>query len=374
MRKKFSRYERPTEDTRQAFRISPIDLDILEAVLCYRFSPASELRRLIGHNPTVVAKRLRFLWEHEYINRFAFPDIRFRATESHYYLDDRKALDVLHRHGRLQDIHPTMQEEIDNNRKADYANAAVKHQHMKLGFLHHELMISRLRFMLEMACRQSGGRVELSMFRRGADLEGHKVEVPEVRSRRVAGSNAYRWEESRHDTRFLPVEPDAIFTLRFHRLPSPDAPADGGQAALGQSFHFCYEADRGTMPPADMLRKFRAYYYFIKKHRKHVEAFGIHPIRAVLVEAPDETRALKLMEIAGHPLVSGPNKRVGMFWFTISSLFTAPIEHEGRKMPKYLIEPQVVFDREWALPDLPAGQAGFTKLALGDVENSPAGS
>ena len=43
-----------------------------------------------------------------------------------------------------------------------------------------------------------------------------------------------------------------------------------------------------------------------------------------------EERALKLMEIAGHPLVSGPNKRAGTFRFTISELFTVLVEHEGQ--------------------------------------------
>lgn len=346
MTRKFSRFERPSEDARRAFQLSHIDMDILETVLAFRFCPASELHRLVSGNPKVIARRLRALWEHEYLNRFAFPDIRTRATENHYYLDNQKALDALHRHGRLEDIHPTMQEELENNRKSDYASAAIKHQHMKLGFLHHELMISRLRFMLEMACRKSNGKVQLTMFRRGADLQGYKVEVPEVRSRRVAGTNEYLWEESQKTTR-LPVEPDAIFTLSF----------------AGQPFHFAYEADRGTMSPADMTRKFRAYYYFVKKHKLHIDAFGIHPIRAVLVEAPAADRAMKLMELAGHPLVSGPGKRAGLFWFTISSLFTEPLEHEGRKVPKYLLHPEVVFDREWALPD-------HTKLALGDVENS----
>jgi hypothetical protein len=354
MSKKFSRYERPPVDGRDRFRISETDLDLLHTILAFRFSPASELRRLVGGNANVIARRLRMLWEHEYVNRFAFPDIRWRATESHYYLDNPKSLDVLRQAGRIDEIHPTMTEEIENNRRADYANAAVRHQHMKLGFLHHELMISRLRFMLEMSCRQSGGAMELAMFRRGADLEGHKVEVPEIRSKRGAGTNEYVWEESQTDTRVLPVEPDAIFTLHFPARPR-------GQ----QNLHFCYEADRGTMSPADMLRKLRAYYFFIKKHRMHAEAFGIHPIRAVLVEAPDEDRALKLMDIARNPLVSGPNKRAGLFWFTISSLFTDPVEHDAAKIPKYLIQPTVVFDREWALPD-------FTKLALRDIENSAA--
>ena len=43
--------------------------------------------------------------------------------------------------------------------------------------------------------------------------------------------------------------------------------------------HFCYEADCGSMPMADMLKKFRAYYHFIKRQQKHKEAFGVHPSR-----------------------------------------------------------------------------------------------
>ena len=74
----------------------------------------------------------------------------------------------------------------------------------------------------------------------------------------------------------------------------------------------------------DMLKKFRGYYHFIKKQQKHREAFGVHPIRAVLVETTDEARGKKLMELAGHPQVAGPGKRAGLFWFSISPLFTDP--------------------------------------------------
>jgi hypothetical protein len=95
-------------------------------------------------------------------------------------------------------------------------------------------------------------------------------------SRRIEGSNHYVWQE--HDNRIqkLPVEPDALLSLRF---------------ADGRLSHFCYEADRGTMPMADMLKKLRAYYHFIKRQQKHKEAFGVHPIRAVLIETTDELRA-----------------------------------------------------------------------------------
>src|SRR5437867_9429027 len=148
---------------------------------------------------------------------------------------------------------------------------------MKLGFLQHSLMISRLHFMLEMASRNSAGQVELAAWHQGAELRGHKVDVPEIQSHRLEGSNEYLWEEQERTQR-LPVEPDALFSLRF--------PARQEQ----QLVHFCYEADRGSMPMADMLKKLRAYYHFIKRQQKHRESFGVHPIRAVLIETTDEPR------------------------------------------------------------------------------------
>jgi hypothetical protein len=42
-------------------------------------------------------------------------------------------------------------DEIRMNREADYAAAVVRGERMKLGFLRHALMISRMHFMLEMA-------------------------------------------------------------------------------------------------------------------------------------------------------------------------------------------------------------------------------
>jgi hypothetical protein len=105
----------------------------------------------------------------------------------------------------------------------------------------------------------------------------------------------------------LPVEPDVMFTLRFPQR------APGNELA-----HFFYEADRGTVVIGDMLKKFRGYYHFVKRQQRHKEAFSVHPIRGVLVEAPDEIRGRRLMELATHPLVCGQAKRTGLFWFTIS--------------------------------------------------------
>jgi hypothetical protein len=149
---------------------------------------------------------------------------------------------------------------------------------------------------------------------------------------RQAG-NAYLWEEQQGMER-LPVEPDALFSLRLRE---------------NRIAHFCYEADRGTMNATDMLQNFRAYVHFIKRQQKHKESFGVHPIRAVLIETTDETRAKRLMELVHHPLVCGPGGRAGLFWFTISPLFTG--HWQGSDVATYLLRPDVILDPVWALPD-----------------------
>jgi hypothetical protein len=196
-------------------------------------------------------------------------------------------------------------------------------------------MISRMHFMVEMACRKSDGDVALEAWCQGGQIAGHKVDVPKVRSSRQGGQ--LFWREAAEIER-LPVEPDALFTLRFAR-----------RQADQQLAHFSYEADRGTMVVTDMLKKFRGYHYFIKKQQRHKEAFGIHPIRAVLVETTDEARGKRLMDLVNHPLVSGPAKRTGLFWFTISPLFIDPVD--GAVVPRYLNQPELVLDLIWALPD-----------------------
>jgi len=275
----------------------------------------------VGGNEDVTQRRLRRLWEAGVITRFAFPGIRTNS-EFIYYVDNRQTLDLLSEHQRLSTIPPQMEDEIRMNREADYAGAAIRGQHMKLGFLRHSLMISRMHFMLEMSARNVDSHVNLTDWRQGAELRGHKVEVPEIVSRRIARTNEYSWDEHDYRTFRLPVEPDAMFSLQF-----PD----------NRTSHFCYEADRGSMPMADMLKKFRAYYHFIKRQQKHKEAFGVHPIRAVLVETTDEPRARKLMELAQHPAVIGDGKRSSLFWFAISPLFAAPIDTtSGKSHSEYL--------------------------------------
>ena len=346
----FSKFIRPDQPPSGGL-ITDRDLDIIEAVLRYRFSPTSELSRLVGGHHDVTQRRLRLLWERRLINRFAFPGIRTHS-EFIYYLDNRAALDLLVHRQRLSEIHPQMDEEVRLNREAGYAQAAMNGQHMKLGFLQHSLMISRLHFMLEMSCRNTIRQVEIAAWQQGAALRGHKVQVPELKSRRIEGTNEHRWQELETTYR-LPVEPDALFTLRFLDRP--------GEQQLS---HFCYEADRGTMPMADMLKKFRAYYHFIKRQQKHKAAFGVHPIRAVLIETTDEPRARKLMDLVQHPAVVDQGKRSSLFWFVISPVFTRAVElGNGQQAIVWLRRPEIVLDRIWALSD-------NTLHALHDPDNA----
>jgi len=340
---KFSRFIRP-----EAARPGPItdrDLDILDAVLRYRFCSAAQIVGLVGGNEDVTHRRLRRLWERGLVTRWAFPGFRTHS-EFYYYLDSREPLDLLAERRHLE-IHPQMHEEIRSHREKDYAGAAFRGQHMQLGFLNHSLMISRMHFMVEMACKKSGGAILLKAWRQGGQVAGHKVDIPKVRATKQGGE--LFWQEV-DETERLPVEPDALFTLRFKDRP------EGHELV-----HFCYEADRGSMVITDMLKKFRGYYHFIKKQQKHREAFGVHPIRAVLVETTDEARGKKLMELASHPLVCGKATRSGLFWFTVSQLFTDPAQ--GSSQPEYLDRPDLVLDPIWALPDRSLHR-------LGDSENS----
>jgi hypothetical protein len=204
--------------------------------------------------------------------------------------------------------------------------------------------------MVEMACKKFGGTIALQAWRQGSQLAGHKADVPRVKSTRDGGE--YFWQET-DETERLPVEPDALFTLSFAQRP-----------AQQQLAHFCYEADRGAMVMTDMLKKFRGYHHFIKKQQRHKEAFGVHPIRAVLIETTEEQRAVKLMQLAEHPLVCGAGKRAGLFWFCISPLFTDPAE--GSPLPLYLDRPEAVLNSVWPLPDR-------TLHRLSDADNSKAG-
>src|SRR5450631_3085447 len=99
----FSKFARP--EVPRSGVITDRDLDIIGAILRYRFSPTSELARLVGGHEDIIHRRLRMLWERHLISRFAFPKIPNHG-EFIYYLDRRQSLELLVEHGRLTEIHP----------------------------------------------------------------------------------------------------------------------------------------------------------------------------------------------------------------------------------------------------------------------------
>src|SRR5689334_8570785 len=91
----FSKFIRPSSP-RPAL-ITDRDLDALDVLVRYRFSPTSELVRLVGGNEDVTMRRLRLLWERGLVSRWAFPGIRTHS-EFCYYLDSRAPLELLREH------------------------------------------------------------------------------------------------------------------------------------------------------------------------------------------------------------------------------------------------------------------------------------
>ena len=91
------------------------------------------------------------------------------------------------------------------------------------------------------------------------------------------------------------------------------------------------------------------------KHREH---FGIHRIRAVLIEAPDADQAGYLRRLTEHPVVLGGRRNPSpLSWFTTSEFFTKLLDideaqqPEGtRKLPRWLAEPATIARPIWFTP------------------------
>lgn len=247
-------------------------------------------------------------------------------------------------------------EGVRRNPEKAYYEMRPEHEGWRM-FLHHEAMISRFHFMLELACRRSGGQVEIDRFLQGAELR-QSVTAPKLKFDRDQTREDDRWYELDEPER-LPHCPDAFFTLRFPR-----------GAAGGKLFHFFYEAERKRNWTPKVLKKFRAHFQFTAKQRLHQQPpYGVDSIRAVLVESTDMPWAEHLRQQAAHPMVSGP-KPSTLFWLTASEFFTKPVQVQDgkstRTLPLFLNHPEIVFARIWATPQT---QEGDPLSSLLDEEN-----
>lgn len=309
-------------------QITPTSLAIIATIHDYRIIPTSLLVRLVPGHEKNIQRHLQQLYHKGLVNRFAFMRGK-NPGEFHYYLDNPEALNLLIAHSATpQDLEF---EDVRRNREKRYCDVnnpkRVEEMQGKLLFLKHEAMISRFHAMLEIACMNSAGRVDLTTFEQGPRL-WHKVELPRIVYREGA------WKEL-DETEALPHRPDAYFTLSFPK------------ASDREDLHFFYEADRHRTDTNKYNKKLRAHFHFAVKQKERLkEAYGLNRIRAVLTETIDDEWAERLRAAANHVTVSG-SKPSPLFWFTTSRLFT---QASDGKEPTYLTRPEIIFKKIWATP------------------------
>lgn len=301
----------------------------------YRFVPTSLLVRLMPGDQKNNHRHLQTLFHRGLVNRFCLPKYG-GPGEFIYYLDSVSSLATLQETGLLPvmaaDQRRRREEIIRNNRERDYSRLHRDPDSQgRVLYIQHELMISRFHALLELACQKSAGKVLLEEWKQGVEL-WNRVQVPEVREE--AGQAV-----ELPATELLPHRPDAFFTLYFPGKP------EGKQRS-----HFFYEADRGTENTTRFKLKLRAHFHYVVKQQRQRQdlCYNVHGIRAVLTESTDIQWAHNLRLAARHPIVSP--KPSPLFWFTTSAVLTKPFAHGGRMVPRYLLQPEAIFERIWANP------------------------
>lgn len=345
---RLKKYTREKPENLPARRITERSVKIIEVIHRYRFLPTSLIVRLIDGDMRNIERHLQNLYHQGLVNRFAFPSTYY-PTEFIYYLDDKRALEQLIIAG--EDPDKLDYETVKNNRDKKYSEITMSKEMIKmqgrLMHLHHEIMISRFHFLLEKACAKTDGRVQLLGFYQGSQLH-HRVEAPKV----YFDANG-NWQE-KDETEFLPHRPDAFFALHF-----PDR--ETGE----KTDYYFYEADRKTTSVKKHNRKLRAHFHYIVKQKKMVEDYGVKRIKAVLIESIDSHWADYLRRSARHPVVSG-FKPSPLFHFTTSEVFeakiTAKIKGREKLIPKYLEQPELIFNNIWATPLDDDDEPGFKSL------------
>ena len=329
-------------------QITQTSLAIIDTIYRYRYITTEGLHRILGGERRNLCFHLQALSEyHKLISRLPLFDQATGNFQCYvYFLASTRPLELLCERGIRKP------NELDFDRYSHGGSEASEGRHL---FIRHELMISRFHAMLELACRQSGGEVELADFKQGAYLHS-KVYTPALTTKtQVIARQPQQvlFESSERET--VPVRPDAFATLHF---------PNRGE---GKYSHFFYEADRRTMDTTKMKKKLRGYFHFIVKQKLHQLRYKIENVRAVLIETISDQWAEVLRQAASDPVVSGP-KPSNLFWFTPSNFFTQPITKQiGDKLktiPYYLEHPEVIFGNYWFTPNDRAGDSARSLLDL----------
>ena len=332
---------------RQPERINPIltppTLDVLSLIARYGLISTSLILHLLPRHHKLTYRHLQSLYHHGFLNRFSTA-LLGGTGEMIYYLDNPATLHLL---SDKTDVDPDTLpwEQVKRNRDRPYTALFDRRDPARalgrLLFVDHELMISRFRAHLELAC-QAHGDVVLANWRQGSRIE-HSVNVPKIVRRGKA-----EYVET-NDTHRLPLCPDALFTLHFPKAPE------------GQRYsHFFYEADRRRSTDTKRFRrKLRAYFYCLtagtapQRQARMLELFNIPRARAVLIETLDDPWRERLRKVAAHPAVR-PDKPTSMFWFAHNQPYLEKTALTGsqRPQPAFLSRPLTIFEQIWKVPTL----------------------
>lgn len=334
---RLKKYTREKAENLPPRRITPRSIEIIDIIHRYKFIPTSLIVRLVDGDIRTTERHLQNLYHQGLINRFAFP-ASYYPTEFNYYLDDQRSLALLFNAGH--EAEKLDRDTVKRNREKQYSEITMG-KHMvkmqgRLLHLHHELMISRFHYMLEKACQNTDGRIELLGFYQGSQL-WNEVEVSKV----FYDQTGRLLESEEYET--LPHRPDAFFALHFPDRPDKD-----------KTYYYFYEADRQTASMKKMQKKLRAHFHYVVKQKKYAQNYGINRIRAVLVESLNAHWTNNLRIGARHPLVSG-SKPSPLFWFTVSdlafeTLITVAIKSAQKRIPVFLEKPDLIFAKIWATP------------------------
>lgn len=241
------------------------DEDIVRLVSEYRFITSEEIQALIPGSDQSILRRLQKLYHAGYLDRPRNQQQRVNAKMV-YALSQEGA----HLLAKLSGKEPLRGDWTEKNRQ------------VRLRYLEHALMVSRLRATLTLATT-ANEKVALDGWRQSQELRDEvKVEHAD-------------WTER------IPVYPDAYFVLRM--LDEPEG---------RNRVHVFVEVDRGTMTTKRFLTKLRGYWQYWRSGRQE-ERFGIKNFLVLTVTLTPE-RAASLCAVASE-LDAPKHRGLRMFLF-----------------------------------------------------------
>src|SRR5262245_35830239 len=203
---------RPVPEAARAFRLTERDLDVIRLVHDYRYVTNDHVRALIPGSAQQLTRRLRALFDHQYIDRLKPLSAHLqRLPDSTYYLAlGPKGAELLRAVLPASDVY-----------------WRPKHNLRTEDFIEHEAMVADFRITLELACTNEHATHFLRWAR--GDQVATTFEVPQPKR-----------------------------TIPYHVRPD-------GYAALSianEHWNLFFEADRGNVEHPRIARKLLAYWHY----------------------------------------------------------------------------------------------------------------